>query len=222
MLYQKMKHLRGLALACFLLACTGSSEKLTPENGNLENLLTKFKEVSIDTFEVFSANDLDNTNYKFKGVELDSSDVMLLPNKMAERYSYDHGFYACFKFPIDSSRFGLIIRTPSEYDASSVKLFVLDTVSKKINDDYLELAESIGDAGYSMERRSWILKSGDSNLTFLIWQQDSEDKSVEDENDTTVVSTDYVTLTRLSKQSFDTLSNDSEKLIKKFEKLIKD
>jgi hypothetical protein len=99
-------------------------------------------------------------HFVFHGTKIDSTEIAVLPSKMRDVYRYDRDFYGCYKFSIDSVRIGLIIRTPSEYVTSSIKLFILDNSKNMILDSYVELAESIGDAGYSMTKTSRIFKQG--------------------------------------------------------------
>ena len=68
--------------------------------------------------------------------------------------------------------------------------------------------------------KSWILKDKTADIKLLLWRQDQEDKSVEDENDTTIVTTDYVYLIQLLHQSFDTLKRDNTELLKTLNKLV--
>src|SRR5262245_3153331 len=65
-----------------------------------KSLLTKYKDISFDTLKVFSAEDLESVNYKYKGIKLDSIDVMLFPKELTDRYTFDNYFFACFKFAI--------------------------------------------------------------------------------------------------------------------------
>ncbi len=218
-----MKHLSNSVLIFFLLGCTGQTDKsatgdtsvIAAEKETLKRFTSKFENISIDTFKVYSSDNLES-GYKFKGVKLDSIEITLLPTSLVERFKFDRGFYACFKFQIDSTYSGLIVRTPSEYMPSSIKLLILDNSEEQVIDSFVELAESIGDAGYSSEKKSWIF--GDNK--FLLWQRDSEDRSVENENDTTTTTTDYLYLIEFNKQRFDTLNKDTSGLLKKYRKLI--
>ena len=168
---KKMKYTKYILLTIILTGCAKTSDKseIGTNDSNeevIESLLTKFKDVSVDTFEVYSSDDLKNVNFSFHGVRLDSIEIITLPEKM--RNNFDQDFYGCYKFSIDSNHVGLIIRTPSEYVTSSIKLFVLDNSSKGILDSYVELAESTGDAGYSLTKTSLIFKDN-LKLYYLIW-----------------------------------------------------
>ena len=219
-----MKLLSNSVLIFFLLSCTGQTDKSATGDTNviaagketLKRFTSKFEHISIDTFKVYSSDNLESGNYKFKGVKLDSAEVALLPNNLIERFKFDKDFYACFKFQIDSTYSGLIVRTPSEYMPSSIKLLILDNLEEKVIDSFIELAESIGDAGYSLEKKTWIL---DDNK-FLLMQRDFEDKSVENEKDTTTTITEYLYLIEFNNQRFDTLNKDTSRLLKKYRKIL--
>jgi hypothetical protein len=220
----KMKYTKYLLLST-LIGCGTASEKTESENTTTtgkvaESFLEKFREVSLDTLEVYSTDDLENTQFAFRGTELDSIEIAALPTKMKEVFGYDRDFYGCYQFRIDSIHVGLIIRTPSEYVPSSIKLFILDNSRKEILDTYVELAESTGDAGYAMTKTSLIFRDG-LKVNYLVWQQDSEDMSVENENDTTIRTSDYLHLLAFDKSTFDTLSSNTDELLKMYNRLDK-
>ena len=221
-----MKYTKYILLTFILIGCGTVSNKTEIETSKstgkaIESLLKKLKEVSADTLEVYSTDDLENADFAFRGTKLDSVEIATLPNKMREVFNYDRDFYGCYQFRIDSIHVGLIIRTPSEYVTSSIKLFVLDNSSEEILDTFVELAESIGDAGYSMTKTSLIFKDG-IRLNYLIWQQDSEDMSVENENDTTIRTSDYLHLLTFDKKTFDTLNNNTDELQRMYKQLNRD
>jgi hypothetical protein len=176
-----------LTLLLLLLSCSGKTvlenqgplEKIetqpTSGDGDLQTLLSKFKEISTDTIKVFSSLDFDDNGYRFKGILLDSSDVHLLPHEIAKTYFGDRRFYACFKFSMDDTHTGLILRTPSMYTPSSLKLFVLNTSTNKILDAYIELAETVIQLVEYWDKKTFIVSYKKSPTTFLMWEHQNED-----------------------------------------------
>jgi hypothetical protein len=216
-----MKYTKYILLTIILTGCAKTSDQseigtYDSKEKVIESLLTKFKEISVDTFEVHSSDDLESVNFPFHGVRLDSIEITTLPEEM--RNSYDQDFYGCYKFSIDSNHVGLIIRTPSEYVISSIKLFVLDNSSKRILESYVELAESTGDAGYTLTKTSVLFKDNLS-WNYLIWQHDSEDMSVQNENDTTIRTVDYLHLLTFDNEKFDTLNSDTGQLLRTYKQM---
>jgi len=140
-----------------------SNEKTTPvSKPSFTDLLSQYKELSIDTFAVYSnANEYDNNSYPFKGVSLDSSFFYLFPQEIQNLLFGDPELFACYKIKIDNQLCGLITRTPSEYVASSVKLLIVDINKKQFLNSY-ELSESWGDAGDAMEKNSWLYKNNNT------------------------------------------------------------
>jgi hypothetical protein len=192
----------------------------TKRESKFIKLLNKYKSISFDTLKVFSAEDLESNTYKFKGTHLDSTDVALLPKDIAEQYYYDQGFFACYKFYIDTATVGLITRTPSEYVPSSIKLFILDKRKDAIV-DYTELAESFGDAGDVTEKISWLFRDKSKMINSFMWVEESHDNSVDNEKDTTVEVWNYYYLFNISNLKVDTLSKDFSGLENKFSTLFK-
>lgn len=191
-----------------------------PKESKFKTLLTKYKDISFDTLRVFSSGELESNKYKFKGTQLDSADVLLLPIALAEQYINDNGYFACYKFSIDSTRMGLITRTPSTYEPSSIKLLILDRQNDTIT-DFMELAETFGDAGDMAEKISWLFKDNNKKYKSFMWVEESHDNSVENEKDTTLQTWNYYYLLDLSKAKVDTVSKDEKKLLTQFGNLIR-
>lgn len=211
-----------LTIIIALASCNQKSKSFTNQKVEIKkeskysDLLKKFEGISLDTLKVFSDEDFK----VFKGRELDSLDVILFPKEIAEAHFIDPpGIFACYKFSIDSNRIGLIARTPSEYVPSSIKLFVFDKVKDEIT-NYVELAESWGDAGDVLEKTSWLFRNKDNSINSLVWVHESHYNSVEVENDTTSESWDYHYLINISKTKIDTINKDSKVLTKEFRNLL--
>jgi hypothetical protein len=223
-----MKTVLFLATLIFLLDSCGNSKPKTDQKKRIENnikigaydkLLAKYKDISFDTLKVFSSTDLDSKQYKFAGTQLDRNDVLLFPENIAEQYLNDPGYFACYKFPIDDFRIGLITRTPSTYEPSSIKLLIFDKQANTILDMF-ELAEIFGDAGDAAEKVSWLFKDEKKKYKSFTWLTESHDNSVDDERDTTVESWNYYCLIDMSKRKVDTISRNEKELLTKFGYLI--
>jgi hypothetical protein len=180
------------------IACNQSAKTSHPQGSKFEHLLSKFKDISFDTLEVYSIGEGNEKNYKYDGVKLDSVDAVLFPPDIARAHFIDPpGLFACFKFKIDSARIGLIARTPSEYAPTSIKLFIYKS-GKDTLEENSELAQYIGDAGGLREVNSWLFKNLNNEIQVFTWTHDSEDNSVENENDTTISISNYFHLSNLS------------------------
>ena len=177
-------------------------------------LLSKFKKIDIDFLEIYSTPDFGI----YKGKQIDSLDAILFPKEIADAYLLDHDIYACYKFNIDSTKIGLIVRTPSMYVSSSIKLFVYNKNSDRIS-NYIELAESWGDAGDAIEKTSWIIKNKKNHFSILTREIESHDHRAEDENDTVVDHWDRYSLLAINGK-IDTVSTNSVELKKKYNKLL--
>lgn len=192
------------------------------KNDQYLKLLSKFKDITFDTFLINSLGDNVNfEKYEFKGVQLDSLDIILFPQKIAHAHFVDPpGLFACYKFKIDSARTALITRTPSEYFPSSIKLFVY-TQKKDTLIETVELAESIGDEGVSRDINSWIFKDK-NNIKSFIWARDIDDHSIgnEDKTDTAKVISDNFTIYDISKDQFSSLGDKIENLPFGYRRLI--
>ena len=210
-----MKHVRIFLPCLLLLGCMQTNKP--QKNEKYSRLFSKFKEISFDTLVVYSLSDGVNLeDYKFKGVQLDSTDAILFPQNIARAHFIDTpGLFACYKFKIDSTRLGLIARTPSEYFPSSIKLFIY-TFYKDTLIEAKELAQYIGDAGALQNVNSWIFKDN-QNIKVFTWLRDSNDNSVED---TTISIDDNFYIYDITKNKHESLGTLPDKLPKKLAQLL--
>jgi hypothetical protein len=214
-----MKYISFILLA-LSLACNQSTTSSVARVSKYEHLLSKFKEISFDTLEVYSMGEEGEKNYKYNGVQLDSVDAVLFPTEIAKAHFMDPpGLFACFKFNIDSARTGLIARTPSEYYPSSIKLFIYESVKDTL-EEFSELAEYIGDEGVVRDVNSWLFKDSSNNVQAFTWIHDSEDNSVEDENDTTISNTNSFLLSNISKNNRKEIDSAITKLPSNLKRLV--
>jgi hypothetical protein len=185
-----------------------------------EPLFIQFASIGIDTLQVYSTED---TADVMSGREIDSVNALLFPADIVEQHLHaTHGLYAIYKFAIDKNRLGLLARTPSEYVPSSIKLFIFDEAKDSIT-SYVELGETIGDAGDYMIINSWLFRDTSSrHLQALINITQGHDNSVDNPKDTTVKEDDYYTLLDLSKPHIDTLFADKKELPKKYKVVVRD
>lgn len=183
-----------------------TSDTATPKS-KYSHLLASFKEISFDTLEVLSLPDENHLGqYKYKGVQVDSADASLAGMQHADV----HEFFACYKFKIDSSRLGLIARTPSAYYPSSVKLFIYNIITDTLT-PATELADYNADAGEIFDTNSWLVKDA-KNIYVFKWVRETLDNAVENEHDKTISEWNHFSRYDLSNNTSDTLGNSITKL----------
>ena len=193
-----------------VFACSPATETIEQKATEFDKLLSRFKSISIDTLKVYSSNEKGEVPEKFKGIALDSMYAILFPSEIAELHFNNPGLFACYKFPLDSFRTALIARTPSEYVPSSIKLFIYDK-QKNAMTNCIELSESWGDAGDSMEKKSWIFKNSKGNWEIFQWRKDC---SYETENDETPVCDDSLTIFQFVRDKFARTNVNASALLK--------
>jgi hypothetical protein len=216
-----MKIIPFVIAIVFCFSCHQKQDTPKPENSNIKkesrfkNLLSKYREKSFDTLHVYSPEEMKG---EYKGVELDSADLILFPPEIPRQNDIDPpGVFAVYKFQIDTNTIGLITRTPSEYESSSIKLFFFDK-SRDYITSYIELAESWGDAGDVAIKDAWVFKNHQKQFQSFIQVREMHYNSAEDEKDTTVEKWNNYYLLNLAKQG-DTLSKDSSVLSSRFKHL---
>jgi hypothetical protein len=209
-----------LVTALCLFACgqTATEQPVKQQESKYKHLLTEFKNKDFDTLHVISSAD---SGREYLGVALDSLQNTLLPQDIAQQdFNEPPSVFAVYKFPIGHNQFGLIARTPSEYESSSIKMLFFDQEKDSIT-SYIELADFWGDAGYSNVKDAWLYKEKGDGLRVLVRIQETQDNSVDSDTDTTVQEKTSYYLLDLSKKKSDTLSKD-EKLGERFGHLFRE
>ncbi|MBW0179375.1 hypothetical protein [Sediminibacterium sp.] len=202
-------------LAVMLLVC-GCKDRTS---SNEDNLLLAYETIAADTVFVFPAKDDFNENYFYHGKVLDSLQILVFPQEIAASHFNDPpGLFASKRIKVGENYWGLITRSPSVYYPSSIKLFIYNEQTKKINPSYIELAESFGDAGDSFEKESWIFTNG-GKLNILIHQNNSHDHSLDEEPDDYPENHDQFFLLQLNKSRIDTVGRDSAVLAMRVKKM---
>jgi len=181
-------------------------------------LLEKFKPISFDTLKVYYKY----TGKRFDGKELTLKEAKIFPIGITENYFGKlSGVYACYQFQIDSTTLGLIARTPSEYESSSIKLFLFDTKKDVLLKEYFELSQDIGDAGDYYNRTSWLFKTKNSQIQSFVYDYSSYYHGVEDTTDETVDEWHSYFLIDCMSPKFDTISKNETQLKKRFKRVLK-
>jgi hypothetical protein len=204
-------------LFLLLVSCSShpKTHPVTKKQPRHAKFLNKFKSISFDTLQVHSPDW--NRNDKYYGIPLDSVDVTLFPLSMAKEHSIAYPtLFACYKFPLEGNKYGLIVRAPAMYSSTSIKLFIFDLNVGKLKES-VELADLWIDAGDTIEKISWLFKEQEKIKAFT-WIRESHDNDVESLADTTVDRWDYYYLLSISSGT-DTLSKDSLNLTTQFKHL---
>jgi len=186
----------------------------TQSNSKYGPLLAQFKDLDIDTLQVYSPEYTEDTTDIMSGRAIDSANAMLFP----EEIDATRGLFAIYKFAIDKNRLGLLARTPSEYVPSSIKLFIFNTAKDSIT-SYVELGELFGDAGDALIKTSWVFRDSTRQLIALTNETQKYYHSADDPKDTAVDIKDYYSLFNLSKDKIDTLFDHQEKLPAKYKSI---
>lgn len=174
---------------------------------DIDSLIHLYKAFEQDTLEILPGAFGDPDTWHFKGTAIDSQLQPLLSDR---RYNEDYLFYACYKFNLDANTIGLVTRSPSEYESSSVKLFAYHKKTKTITFE-TELAEEFGDAGDVLIKKSWLYHSPDNGWQAILENFSSSQYGVP-EDTVAVESYDYYHLT-WNGSKIDTLSTDSSALV---------
>ncbi|MBO9198910.1 MULTISPECIES: hypothetical protein [Niastella] len=186
--------------------------------GRFKGLFAQYVNIAIDTLEVHSPDNNDSTCI---GRPIDSLNALLFPAEIAQHHSSENPeLFAIYKFMIDSARVGLLTRTPSEYEPSSVKLFFFDRRKDSLT-SHIELGEIWGDAGDFLKKTSWLFRDTSSkHLQALIEEFQGHDNSVDNPQDTTTEKRYLYTLIDFTKNGLDTVFIDEEQLPKKYSPLL--
>ena len=187
---------------------------------NYSKIQYLFKDISPDSFYVFSDWSIDQIDFAFKGSIMDSSQILILPYGWIDHYAWNKDFGACYKFPLDSSTVGLIARVSGEYVSSALKLFIFDLQKDSITYT-INLADVWGDAGESSVYSSCIIKDKTNSFLIVTYSGGSYDHRISDiENDTIVENWNYYALYKLKNNVLDTISKDSTEIVTRYPTIV--
>lgn len=160
----KRNNLYIIIIAFTISSCNNSNTKEgnISTKKNTAHLLNE-KIMNFDTLFI-SYTDYEKEKSNFIGDSMKTSEIEKLP-KSFEADSKFLGLYYCGTISLNDSTNGLIIRTPSTYVSSSIKLFIYDTYPDSIH-NYFELAEEFGDEGNNYKKTCKIYKDKKSKIHF--------------------------------------------------------
>lgn len=175
-----MKSLLLLSLIFLFFNCSGKQNEklesvaspnlnssLIDANNQEAQFLALFQKLEADSLRLFSQYGPERTHFIGKPIRQEfykffidaydkESQAYFLEERQELTIDKDAEFSAIYKFPVSEKFEGLIIRTPSDYESTSIKLFIWD-VSKRKATGFIELAEIWGDAGDSYEATSQLI-----------------------------------------------------------------
>lgn len=184
-----------------------------------DELLKKFKPISFDTLKVEYY--YDTKDKKYLGKELTLKEAKSLNIEYTEpSYGKLSGVFACYQFPIDSFRTGLIARIPADYESTTIGLFILDRKKDKIAHEYFPAGIVFGDAGDAYQRISWLFRTKDKQLHSFVYDYSSYNHEVEDTTDHTIDEWRSYFLIDCMSPKFDTISKNETQLKKRFKKVL--
>lgn len=168
---EKRKHLPlySAALVFQLLLLLGCNSSPSQNAQSVESsksaktpadFLALFRNIETDSFFIESTyGSEDLSKFKFKGVELDSIFYSFFGDADLIKWVKRGGgqLFACYRFPLSATVEGLILRTPSDYWESSIRIYLFDNQTGKTFRD-LEVGESWGDAGDSLIKFALLIK----------------------------------------------------------------
>ena len=172
-----------------------------------KDFLDKFRKISVDSTKFIAPEVEDQL-----GAILNKDDLKHFPKSLNwDTFAGVEKFETVGKFEFNEKFLGLLMRTPSEYSFTSVKLFFYDKNQEKILPNYFELADKWGDAGYTEEVKSWLFKSEENQLiSFLHLYRDLQ--KIEPSDPTKPFTTNEYFRIQLSPEKFDTMRVSKNKM----------
>ena len=181
-----------------------------PWISNNQEFLDKFPQIIPDTLK-FRAPNYDD---KELGKKLTREEVQLFPNgHQLESFLGGGDFEAVGKFELDENTFGMVARMPGEYSFTALQLFFYDKKKDSFLPGHFELADKLGDAGYSEEIRSWLFWDTNKRLTAFTHVYTSVEKVDPADAVRPSKTNDYYMVT-LTPQKFDTVRVNAETFAK--------
>lgn len=189
-----------------LFGCESNQHKQGTNDKELqptaEQFLALYQDANEKVMHIYPIVDLPDGE-KYAGTKIDSAYLKFLDDSTyiinigsVKRGTYS--LYACYKIPITQSLVGLITRTPSQYEESSIDLFLWDTTLHKIVGSF-QLADEFGDEGWYFEKESWLFPDAPDKMQIVTRQKDHNPAG---EENTAFTVTDTIKYFRLNNYTF--------------------
>lgn len=183
----------------FLLisACSDSpSSKEIYDYKKSVSFLKLFPSVHPPGLHVYSPSvDPSNDDGKYQGKKIDPDYHFLLvhgeenPLEMDTLYHY----YACYQFKLSEQKTALLMRCPSQYSETAVRLYIWENKLKKVSESFT-LADAFGDEGWHFVTDAWIKDVNEDKQLDLVFRRKDYDMNLDDPGDINRFDTTYVYL----------------------------
>lgn len=164
-----MKKIGLFFLLIFLMSCNKKTKETkvsaidsavikAPDTAYIsENMefLNKFKDVSGDTLVFVSP---ENSSQPLRNApHISDEEIRLFPSLFKKGNLKNPDVYAMSRFSLDKDNIGLVVQSPGDFSLSSVNLLIYNKPGEGISGT-IELADRTSDAGYTDEKKTWIIK----------------------------------------------------------------
>jgi hypothetical protein len=139
--------------------------------------LTQFSTIIPANLHVYSPFD-SLGGKKFEGKIIDTSFYHFLKFKnsldLLLTDSSSH-LYSCYKFKFEENKTGLLIRRPSQYEASAIDLYIWDDSLKRII-NIINLSDAFGDGDWYFVKDAWLKNiNNDDHLDIITRKKEYEE-----------------------------------------------
>lgn len=146
-----------------------------------KTFLDHFEPIDWTNLHVFSP-DGTSEDPLFKGRPIDSTFYhhFEINTYIKQFFTGYYHIHASYKIGLDKSHIGLIVRQMSQYNESSITLYVYDR-QRSVITSYVELADSFGDGPWFFDENGWLIDLDGNGYPDLIkkknewWEEDNED-----------------------------------------------
>lgn len=170
------------AVLLFLISCSGNNAVTeAPIGDSSVVLLSQFAEIDPVDLHVYSPFE-SVAGKKFEGRKIGSGFYrFLLFDRNLDRVASDtfEHLYACYKFTMEENKTGLIIRRPSQYDASALDLYIWDNATRKIV-SVENLTDAFGDEGWHFVQDAWITRINKDKYFDIVTRRKDFDRDIDD------------------------------------------
>jgi hypothetical protein len=138
-----------------------------------------FKDTSFANLHLYSPDLHRNTSQLFMGNSIPGKYFKYFKANDFE-LEYQKGGYkifACYKFKFNFNKTALIVRVPSQYEETAIRLIIIS--EKNIIEDNFEIANEFGDGGWSFNKDAWI---ENNHTDSLLLNSRKRDRWMDDDN----------------------------------------
>lgn len=191
-----LKRFFGILMVSLLICTCSSRPKEKYSHAKEDSFLALFPEIDPTDLHVYSPSyDPDIDDGKYQGKKIDTAFYSFLIHGEENPFEIDtfYHYYACYQFKLAEGKTGLLIRCPSQYSETAIRLYIWNDQYTKVSSS-ITLADAFGDEGWHFVQDAWIEDLNQDKKLDIVYRKKDYDMDLDNPKSTFQSDTTFVYL----------------------------